>query len=208
MQIPSMTFGPPSPSSPHSQPRGRPVARQPRSIPLARLFQRHLSAVPEEDAGTFTEPLSASPSFPVERQPFMARSHNHLQPRCPDGSIGFHSTRSPSPANKMGIPGNASSQTQKKKSEHVPILGASSRGTTVAVRGKGSRKDMRKLTQNEDNQENIGTSNDDSENYNNKAASKKKGKKFTKKSGTIAPVLNSKERTSSPWTSITDAWST
>ncbi|KAK0212856.1 hypothetical protein DFS33DRAFT_1377312 [Desarmillaria ectypa] len=52
------TSMPPSPTSPEFQNHLRTISRQPRSIPLARLIQRRLSAVPEEDVEGFLEPTA------------------------------------------------------------------------------------------------------------------------------------------------------
>ncbi|KAI0051894.1 hypothetical protein FA95DRAFT_1593112 [Auriscalpium vulgare] len=59
---------PPSPTSPEvHQQRGHTHDRQPRSIPLARLIQRRLSAVPEEDTSSTVR--GPSPSPPPSKQP-------------------------------------------------------------------------------------------------------------------------------------------
>lgn len=53
----------PPPTSPEFQRRFRTISRQPRSIPLARLIQRRLSVVPEEDIEGFLEstaPMSST----------------------------------------------------------------------------------------------------------------------------------------------------
>jgi hypothetical protein len=52
---------PPSPTSPDTRVQSRNLTRQPRSVPFARLLQRRLSSVPEEE---YMEPYSPPPSPP------------------------------------------------------------------------------------------------------------------------------------------------
>ncbi|KAJ7595037.1 hypothetical protein C8J56DRAFT_455471 [Mycena floridula] len=75
----------------HSAP---PLTRQPRSIPFARMMQRRLSAVPEEE--TFTE--SQTPA-PLQRDNWLrgpSSPSNPFSSRLPDISNSVHS-RTPSP---------------------------------------------------------------------------------------------------------------
>ncbi|KAJ6587129.1 hypothetical protein DFH09DRAFT_977642 [Mycena vulgaris] len=53
---------PPSPTSPDTRVQNRNLTRQPRSVPFARLLQRRLSSVPEEESGPYMEPYSPPPS--------------------------------------------------------------------------------------------------------------------------------------------------
>ncbi|KAF7361708.1 hypothetical protein MVEN_00514400 [Mycena venus] len=55
---------PPSPTSPDTHVQSRNFIRQPRSVPFARMLQRRLSSVPEEEAGHYMEPYSPPPSPP------------------------------------------------------------------------------------------------------------------------------------------------
>ncbi|KAJ7188026.1 hypothetical protein C8R46DRAFT_978952 [Mycena filopes] len=55
---------PASPTSPDPRIQSRNSARQPRSVPFARLLQRRLSSVPEEESGHYMEPSSPPPSPP------------------------------------------------------------------------------------------------------------------------------------------------
>ncbi|KAJ7079128.1 hypothetical protein B0H15DRAFT_1000009, partial [Mycena belliarum] len=57
---------PPSPTSPDTHSQSRNPTRQPRSVPFARLLQRRLSSVPEEESGgKYMGPESPPPSPPI-----------------------------------------------------------------------------------------------------------------------------------------------
>ncbi|KAJ7446290.1 hypothetical protein B0H11DRAFT_2085900, partial [Mycena galericulata] len=60
----SCNAAPPSPTSPDTFLQNRNLTRQPRSVPFARMLQRRLSSVPEEESGHYMEPYSppASPT--------------------------------------------------------------------------------------------------------------------------------------------------
>ncbi|KAL6310360.1 hypothetical protein BKA93DRAFT_820793 [Sparassis latifolia] len=99
-QIPMAT--PPSPTSP--KPRLRSITQQhARSIPLARLVQRRLSSVPEEDAGTHPDLRTSSSPVPSLAQ--RARSYSSGESPVPPNVMFLLSppsplhvnTRSPSP---------------------------------------------------------------------------------------------------------------
>ncbi|KAF8210514.1 hypothetical protein K438DRAFT_1809829 [Mycena galopus ATCC 62051] len=100
---------PPSPTSPDTRVQSRNLTRQPRSVPFARMLQRRLSSVPEEESGQYMEPHSPPPSPPktaaaTSRPPrppshsladsFQSRSHPgppsqwHTRPTSP-GRGGF-----------------------------------------------------------------------------------------------------------------------
>ncbi|KAJ7268776.1 hypothetical protein B0H12DRAFT_1067804 [Mycena haematopus] len=97
----------PSPTSPDIRVQSHNLTRQPRSVPFARMLQRRLSSVPEEESGNYTEPSSPPPSplkaaatarppRPPSQSPadsFQTRSHPgpsqwHTGPMSPGGS-GF-----------------------------------------------------------------------------------------------------------------------
>ncbi|KAI0318397.1 hypothetical protein OF83DRAFT_1171137 [Amylostereum chailletii] len=89
----SRSYVPPSPTSPEDH-HHRPYSHhQPRSIPLARLIQRRLSAVQEEDASSTIRGRSPSPSLPStdDRADPRYRRHAGLSPldlREPSYRIG------------------------------------------------------------------------------------------------------------------------
>ncbi|TFY70619.1 hypothetical protein EVG20_g2384 [Dentipellis fragilis] len=62
VHAPAEVRAPPSPTSPEVVRKRTPSQPQPRSIPLARLMQRRLSAVPEEDAASTVRGNSPSPA--------------------------------------------------------------------------------------------------------------------------------------------------
>ncbi|KAF7376327.1 hypothetical protein MSAN_00048200 [Mycena sanguinolenta] len=59
-----LAAAPPSPISPDPRVQNRNLSRQPRSVPFARMLQRRLSSVPEEESGHHMEPCSPPPSPP------------------------------------------------------------------------------------------------------------------------------------------------
>ncbi|KAJ6499090.1 hypothetical protein C8R45DRAFT_1126242 [Mycena sanguinolenta] len=104
-----LAAAPLSPISPDPRMQSRNLARQPRSVPFARMLQRRLSSVPEEESGQYMEPCSPPPSPPkaasMTRPPrppshsladsFQSRSHAgpgpsqwHAGPMSP-GRSGF-----------------------------------------------------------------------------------------------------------------------
>ncbi|KAI0066141.1 hypothetical protein BV25DRAFT_1821030 [Artomyces pyxidatus] len=69
-------YVPPSPTSPEVDRHAYSHQHQPRSIPLARLIQRRLSAVPEEDSNSTVRGRSSSPPLQMHLQA-MQRSSQH-----------------------------------------------------------------------------------------------------------------------------------
>ncbi|KAJ7045732.1 hypothetical protein C8F04DRAFT_988991 [Mycena alexandri] len=87
---------PPSPTSPDPRIQSRNSVRQPRSVPFARLLQRRLSSVPEEESGHYMEPYSPPPSPPkvasairAPRPPSYSLADS-FQPRSHSGSGQWH----------------------------------------------------------------------------------------------------------------------
>ncbi|KAK0461279.1 uncharacterized protein EV420DRAFT_1746620 [Desarmillaria tabescens] len=138
------TSMPPSPTSPEFQNHFRTISRQPRSIPLARLIQRRLSAVPEEDVEGFLEPATPFSSM-------LRDINSHSSPTAP---LRRKVDRSPSPQ-KAGRSGPRSdpsvlgakqrfapafnSSTDHRKSRHV-FRGDKENGTEETVVKKGRNK--------------------------------------------------------------------
>ncbi|KAJ7287866.1 hypothetical protein C8J57DRAFT_1285137, partial [Mycena rebaudengoi] len=60
----NFVVAPPSPTSPDLRIQNRNHTRPPRSVPFARLLQRRLSTVPEEESGQYVEPYSPPLSPP------------------------------------------------------------------------------------------------------------------------------------------------
>ncbi|EGO25227.1 hypothetical protein SERLADRAFT_436985 [Serpula lacrymans var. lacrymans S7.9] len=87
----SITTTPPSPVSPEA--RSRSISYQhPRSVPLARLVQRRLSSVPEEDLSSFLDRSQARSPSPFKQQ--QPRSPERLPSRSSQGQIPEYSQAS------------------------------------------------------------------------------------------------------------------
>ncbi|KAJ7163610.1 hypothetical protein C8R43DRAFT_919307, partial [Mycena crocata] len=87
---------PPSPTSPDTRVQSRNPTRHLRSVPFARLLQRRLSSVPEEESGHYMEPYSPPPSPPK------AVSATTRPPRPPSFSLAdsFQSRSYPAPSQR------------------------------------------------------------------------------------------------------------
>jgi hypothetical protein len=83
----------PSPTSPEARTRSL-TFQQPRSVPLARLIQRRLSSVPEEDLSSVAERARSPPSSPQSKLNLsQSQSQRHLPTRP-----SFHAPGAPSPS--------------------------------------------------------------------------------------------------------------
>jgi hypothetical protein len=123
------TINPPSPMSP--EPHIRTVLHQhPRSVPLARLIQRRLSAVPEEDPNRTSDTVSPSPIPPTnqaEATDFEASTHQPVPLRATGRSAGL---RKGLHARNVASAASLSNTT----SERDPNLPAGPEVVTVNVR--------------------------------------------------------------------------
>ncbi|OBZ68125.1 hypothetical protein A0H81_11738 [Grifola frondosa] len=139
---PSIMATPPSPSSP--DPHSRTIShQQPRSIPLSRLIQRRLSAVPEEDYVSSTEYVHP---FPYSIWAYSPCSHSLIEPQIATASairrllsptsVQQTNLRTSSPANGMFV---AQSKTSNFAAEDLLPLEDGSVQAMVRLPGAGSK---------------------------------------------------------------------
>ncbi|KAA1476044.1 hypothetical protein DENSPDRAFT_932756 [Dentipellis sp. KUC8613] len=120
VHAPSEVRAPPSPTSPEAVRRRTPSQPQPRSIPLARLMQRRLSAVPEEDAASTVRGTSPSPARHASGLPgaprakyaspdVASRAHTDARVHLPASKGAPAQTR---PANARPVQGSLTTQSR------------------------------------------------------------------------------------------------
>lgn len=94
----SFSTTPPSPTSPEAHSRPRSVSyQQPRSVPLARLIQRRLSSVPEEDLSSRVRSPSPPPSNLQSNASHVQKYRTDLTPDVTREQYQSQIARTPSP---------------------------------------------------------------------------------------------------------------
>ncbi|KAJ7772579.1 hypothetical protein DFH07DRAFT_802397 [Mycena maculata] len=147
---------PPSPTSPDTS-QHRSLTRPPRSVPFARLLQRRLSSVPEEESGHYMERYSPPPSPPgpttttrTPRPPSYSLADS-FQSRSHPGSIRRHA-RTPSPNRGSGFAPQTrtAGELESDEARRIPSAGRAkatvklplktANSDTADSRGEGSTK--------------------------------------------------------------------
>jgi hypothetical protein len=120
----SLQYAPPPPIYPELNlhvSRGY-TTHQPRSIPLTRLIQRRLSAVPEEDTSSTVRGRSPSP---VPRG-FEDRAHARRQPSGPSSDVIAHDYAAAEPRARVRLPGSGGARAvqeayERERPQRTPV---------------------------------------------------------------------------------------
>ena len=124
VEHPPLFAAPPSPTSPETRARSLSY-QQPRSIPLARLIQRRLSSVPEEDLSSFVE-CTRSPSPLAKLDSSSCYSQSHWQQLSAVTQI----SRTPSP---VPVPIAVAPQTRALREDDTTIPKKSTKSVRVKL---------------------------------------------------------------------------
>lgn len=150
-RVRNFVAAPPSPTSPDPRIQSRNLTRQPRSVPFARMLQRRLSSVPEEESGHYMEPCSPPHSPPPQAaaptRPPRPPSHSladSFQSRSHPAPSQWHAGL-PSPGRSSGFAPQTRTAAAELESEEarwgVPRAGGGAKAT-VKLPLKTANSDM------------------------------------------------------------------